>query len=70
MHKGKELPASYLNFLITNGKVIVPAYGQDKDVKAANIVQELFPEREIISLDCQSFLQEGGAIHCLTMNQS
>ncbi len=67
---GKQLPANYLNFLITNDVILLPSYKQEiKDEQAKTIVQQCFPQYTVTSFDCSDFLQEGGAIHCLTMNQ-
>ena len=68
--KGEMLPASYLNFLITNELVLVPSYNQEsKDLAALKIFQKLFPKHNVESFDCSDFLQEGGAIHCLSQQQ-
>lgn len=63
-------PASYANFVILNGGVLLPAFGKRAlDQRAADILKEQFPEREILSLDCRLLLEEGGALHCCTLNQ-
>lgn len=65
---GYQLPATYANFLILNGAVLVPAYGNDElDEQARGALQTAFPDREIISVDCLPLIQQGGAIHCATM---
>lgn len=65
---GYQLPATYANFLILNGAVLVPAYGNDElDEQAREALQTAFPDREIISVDCLPLIQQGGAIHCATM---
>jgi len=64
------LPASYANFLIINGAVLVPTFDQKKnDQQALGILGELFPNRDIIGIDCQDILWEGGAIHCISQQQ-
>lgn len=63
------LPASYANYLIVNGAVIMPAYMQKSDAIAAEILQGAFHGREIVPVDCRVFLMEGGAIHCLTQQE-
>ena len=69
-HKGEILPASYLNFLITNKLVLVPTYGQsEKDSQALEIYKDLLPEHNVEGFDCNDFLLEGGAIHCLSQQQ-
>lgn len=65
---GYQLPATYANFLILNGAVLVPAYGNDElDEQAREVLQTAFPDREIINVDCLPLIQQGGAIHCATM---
>ncbi len=65
---GYQMPATYANFLILNGAVLVPAYGNDElDEQAREVLQTAFPDREIISVDCLPLIQQGGAIHCATM---
>lgn len=63
---GERLAASYVNFYITNGSVLVPAFGDENDEFAVNILKELFPEREIVPIKSRSILAGGGNIHCIT----
>lgn len=64
------LAASYLNYLVLNGAVLVPTYGQrDVDQIALEILGDCFPDREIIGFDCADFIHEGGALHCMSQNQ-
>lgn len=64
------LPASYANFLIINGAVIVPTFDQPtNDDRALGILRECFPKREVIGIDCRDILFEGGAVHCLSQQQ-
>ena len=64
------LPASYVNFLILNGAVLVPSFQQPRnDDRARSILAELFPDREILPIDCLDLVQEGGALHCISMQQ-
>lgn len=66
----ERLPASYANFLITNGSVIVPVFGQpENDDRALGILRACFSGREVIGLNACDFVYEGGAIHCLTQQQ-
>ena len=61
-------PATYANFLIINGAVLVPTYNQpDLDKKAINIIRQAFPDREIIGIDAQVAVRQHGSLHCLTM---
>ncbi len=64
------LPASYVNFLILNHAVLVPFFRQQKnDNRATGIIRELFPDREIIPIDCLDLVQEGGTLHCISQQQ-
>ncbi len=68
--RGELLPASYMNYLVLNGAVLVPTYNQpEKDTQAIRILSDCFPEREIIGFDCRDILHEGGAIHCMSQHQ-
>ena len=65
---GERLPATYANFLVINGAVIVPVYGQrEKDEQAKALVAEAFPGREIVAVDASVIVRQHGSIHCLTM---
>ena len=65
---GDRLPATYANFLIINGAVIVPTYNQEEnDARALELVAEAFPGYEIIGIDSQTIVRQHGSIHCLTM---
>ena len=65
---GDRLPATYANFLIINGAVLVPTYNQpDLDKKSLDIIQQAFPDREIIGIDAQVAVRQHGSLHCLTM---
>ena len=66
--ENQRLPATYANFLIINNAVILPTYNQpENDKKAAEVLQEAFPDREIISIDAQIVIEQHGSLHCLTM---
>ena len=63
-----RLPATYANFLIINGAVLVPTYDQpDLDAEALRIVGEAFPGRDIIGIDCRPVIRRHGSLHCCTM---
>lgn len=63
-----RLPATYANFLIMNGAVLMPTYGQqDNDQKAMNVLAQAFPGREIVGVDCQVLIRQHGSLHCITM---
>jgi len=64
------LPASYVNFLIVNGGVLVPTFRQARnDDRALGILRELFPGRTITGIDCLDLVEEGGTIHCISQQQ-
>ncbi len=64
------LPASYANFLILNEAVLVPTYHQPKtDAEAVGILAELFPGRQVLGIPCKDLILEGGALHCLSMQE-
>lgn len=66
--KEQRLPATYANFLIINGAVLMPTYGQPKkDQLAKERLQEAFPDREIIGIDCRVLIRQHGSLHCITM---
>jgi agmatine deiminase len=65
--EGKRLPATYANFLIINQAVLVPIYGQDKDQEVIEVMENIFPGREIIGINCLSLIKQYGSLHCITM---
>lgn len=64
--EGDRLAASYVNFYISNGAIVMPAFGDEADDKAKEILQRLFPTREVISIYARDILIGGGNIHCIT----
>jgi agmatine/peptidylarginine deiminase len=64
---GHRLPASYANFLILNGAVMMPSYADPADQAAAAVLGKLFPGREILAIDCRPLVRQGGSLHCITM---
>ena len=63
-----RLPATYANYLVINGAVLVPTYNQsDLDAEAMRIIGEAFPDREIVGIDCRAVVQQHGSLHCCTM---
>lgn len=65
---GEQLPATYANFLIINGAVIVPTYSQeDNDARALSVISQAFPGYDIIGIDSRTIIRQHGSIHCLTM---
>ena len=69
IHDGDQLPASHLNFLITNELILVPIYNSSTDKKVLNKFRKFFPTKTVQGFDCSDFLKEGGSIHCLSQQQ-
>lgn len=64
---GDRLPATYANFLISNRAVLYPTYNDKSDKLAGEIFRELFTDREIIPINCLKLIEQGGSLHCSTM---
>ena len=67
--RGQRLPASYANFYIANGLVLVPTFHDPRDRVALGILAEIFPEREVIGIHCVDLIWGLGALHCMTQQQ-
>lgn len=65
-----RLPATYANFLIINGAVLMPTYNSTKDQIALQQLQKAFPDRKIIGIDCTALIKQHGSLHCVTMQYS
>jgi agmatine deiminase len=65
-HDGQRLPASYANFYIANGLVLVPTYDPLRDEEALGTLRGLFPDREVVGIDCTDLVWGLGAFHCVT----
>jgi agmatine/peptidylarginine deiminase len=66
-YEGERLPATYANFLIINGALLLPFYHSPLDETARQRLQEAFPDREIIGIDCRPLIKQHGSLHCVTM---
>ncbi|MGH8018240.1 MAG: agmatine deiminase family protein [Opitutaceae bacterium] len=67
---GQRLPASYANFLIINGAVLVPTFQQPKrDGEALEVLRGCFPDREVIGIDCLDLIWGLGTLHCISQQQ-
>jgi agmatine deiminase len=66
---GERLAASYVNFYIANGAIIAPAFGVPTDAPARDVLERLFPEREVVQVPAREILLGGGNIHCITQQQ-
>jgi agmatine/peptidylarginine deiminase len=64
---GRRLPAGYANFLITNQSVLVPLYGVPADAVALQLLDDCFPGRRVVPVDCRAIIEQNGSLHCLTM---
>jgi len=68
--QGQRVPASYANFLIINGAVLVPQFRQPKlDAEARKIIGHCFPDRDIVGIDCYDLIWGLGTLHCLSQQQ-
>ncbi len=65
--EGERLPATYANFLIINGGVLLPYYNSPKDEMAKAALKEAFPDREIVGINCLPLIKQHGSLHCITM---
>ena len=65
--EGKRLPATYANFLISNDALVYPTYDDINDKKVGELFKTLFPDKEIIPVNCLKLIEEGGSLHCSTM---
>ena len=63
---GERLAASYVNYYVANGCVLVPQFGDVNDKQAIDILAEIFPDREIVGIQARSIIVGGGNIHCIT----
>ncbi|WP_026340667.1 agmatine/peptidylarginine deiminase [Thioalkalivibrio sp. ALJT] len=63
----RRLAATYANFLIINGAVLLPVYGDPADAVARKRLATAFPGRDIVTIDCRPIIRQGGSLHCLTM---
>lgn len=65
---GQRLPATYANYLVVNGGVLIPSYGQPKlDNLAKLMVASAYPEHKVVQVDCRALIRQHGSLHCATM---
>ena len=64
---GRRVPAGYANFLLGNGLVLAPAYGDPADAEAHALLADCFPGRRLIAVDCRALIRQNGALHCAAM---
>lgn len=65
--QGQRLPATYANFLLINGAVLVPTYRVAQDTEALEVLKTVFPAHQIIGIDCRPLILQHGSLHCVTM---
>jgi agmatine deiminase len=66
---GRVMPASYVNFYVSNSSVIVPTYSSPFDDEAVEGIGALFPGRRTVGINALAILSGGGAFHCITQQQ-
>jgi agmatine/peptidylarginine deiminase len=65
--EGRRLASSYANYLIVNGAVLMPSYGDAADSAAARTIAAAHPGREVVQVDARPLIWQNGSVHCLTM---
>jgi agmatine deiminase len=68
-YDGQRLPASYANFYIANGLVLVPTYRHTNDARAVAILQKEFPDRRVVGVDSTELIWGLGSFHCITQQE-
>jgi agmatine deiminase len=69
MMEGQRLPASYANFYVANGVVLVPTFNDAKDRVALDVLASLFPDRKVVGIHSVDLVWGLGTLHCLTQQQ-
>jgi len=64
---GRRLAASYANFLIVDGAVLMPSYGDAADAAAVRVLEKAFPGRDVVQVPCRPLIWQNGSLHCITM---
>ncbi|HVH34591.1 MAG TPA: agmatine deiminase family protein [Tahibacter sp.] len=64
---GRRLAASYANYLIVNGAVLIPGYDDPADAEAARVIGAAHPGRTIVQIPCRPLIWQNGSLHCVTM---
>jgi agmatine deiminase len=67
--RGRPLAASYVNFYLANGGVVMPGFDDPNDEKARAVLADCFPGRDILQIDALDIVQGGGGIHCITQQE-
>jgi agmatine deiminase len=66
---GQRVPASYANFLIASGVVLVPTFRDPNDAVALAVLAEVFPGRRVIGIDCYELVWGLGTLHCISQQE-
>jgi len=64
---GQTVEPSYANFLVINGAVLVPVYDDDADAGALERIAGCFPGRKVVGIPCSPLIEQGGSLHCMSM---
>jgi agmatine deiminase len=67
--QGRPLQASYVNFYLPNGGIVMPAFNDANDEKARAVLADCFPGRDILQIDALDIVEGGGGIHCITQQE-
>lgn len=65
--EGEMLPATYANYLYVNDYILLPIYGVEEDAEAIRVMEEAFPDKKILTVDCKALIKQHGSLHCVTM---
>lgn len=65
--EGNRIPATYANYLVTPGAVLMPSYGQPQNDRLAAMILHAVWSRKVIAVDCRALIQQHGSLHCATM---
>lgn len=67
--RGRPLAASYVNFYLANGGVVMPAFDDPADAAACAVLADCFPDRKVVQVEVLDIVQGGGGIHCITQQE-
>ncbi|MCP4215699.1 MAG: agmatine deiminase family protein [bacterium] len=67
--QGESMKGSYMNFYVGNAVVLVPNYDDENDAVANQIIQGIYPDREVVGIEATDLFADGGMIHCVTQQQ-
>lgn len=67
--RGRLMAASYINFCVANGAIVMPSFDDPNDDRAQAVLSDCFPGRDILQIDALDIVQGGGGIHCITLGE-